>query len=230
MRGVIRKCLGVCAGLLLLAPASALAGTASVEDGIARYDGAFGEVNNVTVSEGSSIDLDGDGRPDRKAIVFHDSGAPVNGCDQIDPNRVACLVPIDSPRVRAGLGNKNDRIQPADPNMSLGFSVEGDLGDDVLIGTHRRDVLDGVGGNDTLRGRNGNDALEGANGNDDLRGDAGQDDMLGGADNDTLDADDNAPLPGDVVPFDDADCGTGFDFVRYNAGDLITSCEQQLKD
>jgi Ca2+-binding RTX toxin-like protein len=230
MRGVIRKSLGVCAGLLLLVPGSALAGTASVDgDGIARYDASFGEVNNVTVDElpGSVADT--------KFVVFRDVVTVFLGENCVRPpgtpaTEAHCLVDEDVTRARAGLGNKNDRIQPVDPNISFGFSVEGDLGDDVLIGTQRRDVLDGVGGNDTLRGRNGNDALEGDTGNDDLRGDAGKDEMLGGADNDTLDADDNAPRPGDVVPFDDADCGTGFDFVRYNAGDLITSCEQQLKD
>lgn len=220
MKGVIRKGLGVCAGLMLLAPASALAGTASVENGLARYDASFGETNNVTVSELPGISTS------TKFVVFNDSGAEVDadGCSSLNAHTAACLVPITSSRALAGLGNKNDRIQPNVPDLSFGFSVEGDLGDDVLIGTQQRDLLDGVGGNDTLRGRSGNDVLEGASGNDDLRGDAGADDvMLGGPGDDRLDADDNAPD-------DDAFCGEGFDFVRYNDGDLISSCEEQLND
>lgn len=225
MKGVIRKSLGLCAGLLLLVPASALAGTASVENGIARYDAAFGEVNEVTVSELPGF-RNAEGELVNKFVVFTDTGADVvgDGCVSFSDHSAGCLVDAASSRAKAQLGNKNDRIEPDDPNLSFGFSVESGLGDDVLIGTHKRDVLDGEGGNDTLRGRNANDSLQGAGGNDDLRGDAGaDDDVQGGSGNDKLDVDDNAPD-------DDANCGDGFDFVRYNGGDLITSCEQQLED
>ena len=67
MRGVIRKSLGVCAGLLLLVPATALAGQASVVGGIPRYDASFGETNNVTVGE-----LPGP-TSTTKTIVFRDA-------------------------------------------------------------------------------------------------------------------------------------------------------------
>ena len=209
MRGVIHKGLGVCAGLLLLAPASALASTVSVEDGIARYDASFGEINNLTVSEAPGINAN------TKHIVFHDSGAVIKGCNAVDDHTAACLVPLSSSKIRAGLGNKNDRMEPVDPNISVGFSVEGDQGDDVLIGTQRRDILDGVDGNDTLRGRNANDVLEGANGDDDLRGDAGPDVMQGGSGNDVLNGDDNAG--GDSI-----DCGESWfddDFALFNGDD-----------
>jgi Ca2+-binding RTX toxin-like protein len=228
MRGVIRKSLGVCAGLLLLAPASALAGEATVENGIARYDAYFGEINNVTVSELPGITAA------TKFVLFTDTGAEVDvdGCNSLGAHTAACLVAIDSSRANAGLGNKNDRIEPARPDISVGLNVEGDLGDDVLIGTQNRDVLDGVGGNDTLRGRSGNDALQGANGNDDLRGDAGLDDMQGGAGNDELNGDDNAG--GDSI-----DCGEDAgddDFALFNGDDpgdpgdlgdlLFANCER----
>jgi Ca2+-binding RTX toxin-like protein len=225
MRGVIRKGLGVCAGLLLLAPASAFAGTASVDNGLARYDAAFGEVNDVSVYELPGF-RDAQGKLLNKLVVFVDTGAQVtgDGCAEFSDHSAACLVDAESSRAQVQLGNKNDRLEPVDPNISVGFSAEGGFGDDVLIGTHNRDVLDGESGNDTLRGRNKNDALQGGIGNDDLRGDAGPDDaLLGGAGDDKLDVDDNASD-------DDADCGDGFDFVRYNPGDLITDCEQQLQD
>ena len=66
MKGVIRRSLGLTAGLLLLVPASALAGEASVENGIPRYQAANGKTNNVTVSELPGPD------PTLKTIVFED--------------------------------------------------------------------------------------------------------------------------------------------------------------
>src|SRR5688572_13503653 len=112
MRGVIRKSLGVCAGLLLLAPASALAGEATIENGTARYDGYFGEVNTVTVSEQPGITAG------TKFVLFTDSSAEVDvdDCSSLGAHTAACLVAINSLRVNAGLGNKNDRIEPARPD------------------------------------------------------------------------------------------------------------------
>ena len=224
MRGVIRKSLAMAAGLLFLVPASALAGEASVVDGIARYDAYFGETNTVTVAELAGTNTA------NKTIRFIDAVeiVPRGGCFHPGESEriVDCVVPNTSGLVRAGLGNHDDRIEPVTPETSFGLSVEGDIGNDVLIGTQKRDVLDGVGGDDTLRGRSGNDALQGANGNDDLRGDAGLDTMQGGAGNDKLDGDDNAG--GDSI-----DCGEDWgddDFAVFNAGDvLFANCERQLQ-
>jgi Ca2+-binding RTX toxin-like protein len=219
MRGVIRKTLGLAAGLLLLVPASALAGVATVENGIPRYDAYFGEANNVTVSEAPGPTAN------TKTIIFSDV-VPVDadpGCADLAGNAVGCIVPVTTGLARAELGNQNDRIQPIVPDLSVGFSVQGDFGNDTLIGTQRRDVLDGVGGNDTLRGRSGNDALQGANGNDDLRGDAGLDSMEGGAGDDVLNAVDNEDDPR-------VDCGEDAgddDFALHDAGDvLFANCER----
>jgi Ca2+-binding RTX toxin-like protein len=223
MRGAIRKSLGLCAGLLLLIPASALAGEASVVGGIARYDADSGETNKVTVAE-----LPGNNPAVNKTIRFVDAVKidPRGGCFRPFENTVRivdCIVPLSSGLVRAGLGNQDDRLEPVDPNTSFGFSVEGDVGNDVLIGTQKRDVLDGVSGDDTLRGRSGNDALEGASGNDDLRGDAGDDEMLGGAGDDVLDGDDNG------LGDDNIDCGESWfddDLGIFNTDDTVSNCER----
>jgi Ca2+-binding RTX toxin-like protein len=212
MKGVIRKSLGVAAGLLLFVPASALAGHASVEDGIARYDAAFGETNNVMVGE----------LPDPsggKLVVFRDV-VPItvggNCSNPIGvPNEARCLVADGVTRARAGLGNRDDRIAASTtiPPSTFGLSVEGDLGEDTLLGTAQRDVLDGVGGNDVIRGRAGNDGLEGGNGADDVKGEGG-DDVLNG----------NDGSGGDLL-----DCGETTDdddFATYNQGDTVFSnCE-----
>ena len=210
MRGVIRKSLGVCAGLLLLVPATALAGEASVVGGIPRYDASFGETNNVTVGE-----LPGP-TSNTKTIVFRDAVFIGEGpnCFEVTLLETHCVAPIDTALVRSGLGNRDDRIAPSitQPPLSFGLSVEGDLGEDTLLGTAQRDVLDGVGGNDLIRGRNGADHVEGGNGEDDVRGENG---------NDLVDGDDGDP--GD----DPLDCGAGDDLAIFNQGDTVSSnCER----
>jgi Ca2+-binding RTX toxin-like protein len=210
MKGVIRKSLAVAAGLLFLVPASALAGTASVEDGIARYDAKFGETNRVTVGELP-------GPVGGKLVVFRDV-VPIdvegNCSNPIGvPNEARCLVEDGVTRARAGLGNRDDRIEAnaTIPPRTFGLSVEGDLGDDTLLGTAQRDVLDGNGGNDVIRGRNGNDHVEGGNGQDDVKGENGND-VVEGNDGD----------PGDAL-----DCGADDDLAIFNQGDTVSSnCEQ----
>jgi Ca2+-binding RTX toxin-like protein len=209
MKGVIRKTLGVTAGLLLLVPASALAGQASVTGGIPRYEGSFGETNNVTVGELPGL------VPGTKTIVYRDV-VPITvsgNCVNNGQFEARCAAPIGTGLARAGLGNKDDRIAPSTtiPPSTFGMSVEGDLGEDTLLGTAQRDVLDGVGGNDVIRGRNGDDHVEGGNGKDDVKGENG---------NDLLDGDD-----GD--PGDSLDCGADDDLAIFNQGDTVFSnCEQ----
>jgi Ca2+-binding RTX toxin-like protein len=213
MRGVIRKGLGICAGLLLLAPASALAGEASVVNGVPRYQASFGETNNVTVGELlSSI-------PGTKTIVYRDV-VPVTvaaNCASNGQFEAHCTVPNGTTLARAGLGNRNDRIAPSTsiPPATFGISSEGDLGNDVLLGTRQRDLLDGVGGEDTIRGRAGDDGLEGGNGKDDLGGEAGDD---------VLNADDGSA--GDTL-----DCGADDDLAIFNLGDTVSAstCESLLQ-
>jgi Ca2+-binding RTX toxin-like protein len=249
MRGVIHKTLGVAAGLLLLAPASALAGQASQDPGgIARYQGFANEANNVLVGElpGPSATT--------KTVVFTDVAVPIttaanSNCIRPNPNTshvVHCFVPAGTTLVRVALEDENDRLQPdpVNPPRTIRFSSEGDTGNDIMIGTVNRDVLDGESGIDDINARAGNDAVQGgsgdddldgsvgddtvdgAGGNDDVRGGLGRDTLIGAGGSDNLHADDNAPG-------DSADCGETLfdnDFVRYNAGDLIANCERQLQD
>ena len=217
MRGVIRKSLGLTAGLLLLVPASALAGEASVTGGIPRYSAYFGESNNVTVGE-----LPGPTSA-TKTIVYTDV-VPIDvgpNCFHPNPNSsrvVHCVVSAGTTLARAGLGNRDDRIAPSTsiPPTTFGESVEGDLGNDVLLGTTQRDLLDGVGGDDVIRGRAGDDGLEGGNGEDDIKGEGGDD---------TLNADDNSA--GDLL-----DCGSGLDdSAVFDLGDTVnTTCETQTQN
>lgn len=69
---------------------------------------------------------------------------------------------------------------------SLGCTVIGTSGRDVLRGTRKRDVICGLGGHDQLYGLAGNDKLVGGDGNDRLFGGAGDDALIGGLGNDYL--------------------------------------------
>ena len=240
MKGVIRKGLGVGAGLLLLVPASALAGTASLDPGgIPRYQAAANEVNNVHVGE-----LPGTSSAN-KTVVFMDA-VPIQvggGCFHPNPNTsrvVHCITPAFNTLARIALEDESDRLQAAAVNApaSIRFSSEGADGNDVMTGTVNRDVLDGESGLDDINAKAGNDAVQGGIGDDDLdgsvgddlvdggdgndkvRGGLGLDRLIGGFGDDFLHADDDAP-------FDRAECGAGHDAVLYNAGDVIADCEQQ---
>lgn len=120
--------------------------------------------------------------------------------------------PVDSfPRSGIGTiyvlgGEGGDRISAA--GTDLATDMDGQGGDDAIVGgsyldTIRggigNDTISGGGGKDTLFGDAGNDKLHGDGGNDTLSGGEGDDLLVGGADHDTLDGDGgNDELRGDV--------------------------------
>ncbi|MDD2950190.1 MAG: calcium-binding protein [Sulfuricurvum sp.] len=83
--------------------------------------------------------------------------------------------------------------------------VNGNVGNDTLIGSLADDSLNGGKGDDALYGGNGNDQLDGGSGNDILDGEAGSDSMSGGDGNDTYYVDDT----GDNVSENNSDVTTG---------------------
>lgn len=64
--------------------------------------------------------------------------------------------------------------------------LDGNRGDDLLWGQDGDDLLRGGAGGDTLNAGNGGDTLEGGSGAELLRGEAGDDRLVGGADKDRL--------------------------------------------
>jgi Ca2+-binding RTX toxin-like protein len=231
--GAITVCLGA-----LAAPGSALAGTASILDGNARYDAANGETNHVRIAQLPGGLFTTYRFTDPAGVV---AGA---GCtlSATVPGAAECTLPVAS-RARVNLRDGNDSVAPAaaDP-LFASLSSEGDQGDDTMIGGPARDVLDGNAGNDRMRGGDGNDGMTGATGDDTVNGEGGPDIVdgdagddlviggtgadrhLGGLGSDTLNADDNAG--GDFL-----DCGGSFiapgnDLAIYNPGDTVSSnCE-----
>jgi Ca2+-binding RTX toxin-like protein len=85
------------------------------------------------------------------------------------------------------LGDGNDYFENRTPLMA---DVEGNAGNDTLIGGPSADGLDGGAGNDVLHGMGGNDYLFGGTGNDILRGGSGEDTLDGYVGDDTLYGDD----------------------------------------
>ncbi len=97
--------------------------------------------------------------------------------------------------------------------------IDGDSGDNVLVGTGVADTINGRGGDDYLYGLRGNDEVNGGDGRDQVDGGPGSDDLNGNDDNDFLDSVDRA---GD----DTVNCGTGSDDVAADRGDTVRgNCE-----
>lgn len=118
-----------------------------------------------------------------------------------------------------------------------------DTTNDTMTGTSGTDTLNGGGGTDTLSGGAGNDTMNGGAGNDSLSGGkgidtesggaggdhitggCGKDKLYGNAGNDVIDARDPNCSMGDLIK-----CGSGYDTVYYNHGDLVnTDCERRRK-
>ena len=126
-------------------------------------------------------------------------------------------------------GDGNDILTAAGADIGIvRLSLNGDNGNDSLIGSNGGDTLDGGAGNDaanggagndTIRGGTGsdqiggglgNDSIDGGDGNDSANGDAGNDSILGGNGNDNLKGADGA---------DTLDGGAGNDNLNGMAGD-----------
>jgi uncharacterized delta-60 repeat protein len=99
-------------------------------------------------------------------------------------------------------------------------TLDGGDGRDSLLGGAAADVLLGGSGNDTLFGGRGADTLRGGDGNDYLNGGPGADQLFGDAGNDQVFALDSA--------IDTIDGGGGFDRVKADVDDLLTSAEGLL--
>lgn len=83
------------------------------------------------------------------------------------------------------MGNDNDTYRGRRDGFVDG-DIEGEAGNDKLIGASQADTMLGGAGNDTLRGAGGDDDLRGDNGNDKIWGGSDDDYLNGGSGKDTL--------------------------------------------
>jgi Ca2+-binding RTX toxin-like protein len=200
----------------------------ATSSGTAVWPGDYTDASGrVTIPAGQTsvsvpVQVDGDSEPEPNETFSIDISAPTNAT-------------LDTAHAVGTITNDDG---------SMGCTISGTEGDDVLTGTNANDVICGFGGADVIRGSGGNDILIGGAGRDVLYGEAGQDvlrgqegnDLLdGGSDNDTLIAYvGKDTLTGgygadslnakDGVGDDSLDGGNGTDTCASDSGDVVKSC------
>lgn len=107
---------------------------------------------------------------------------------------------------------QNVSLQDVFTVINLPEIINGDVGDNDLIGTDRDSTIIGSGGHDLLVGNGGNDTLNGGDGRDTIIGGAGDDVMTGGFGTDTFVFDVQDP-GSDVV--EDLDSGDTIQLVGF---------------
>jgi Ca2+-binding RTX toxin-like protein len=122
-----------------------------------RVRAADGELNKLSLSHDAGTVTVGDATADL------DAGS---GCAQVGPREVTCALTGGAPRVEAMLGDGDDEVTVIG---ALPVKVDGDGGDDTLVGGDGADKLDGGPGSDHLDGGAGVDAYEGGSGDDEIR-------------------------------------------------------------
>lgn len=114
------------------------------------------------------------------------------------------------------------------PAPNPGVTLNGEAGDDMLVGGAGDDRLTGFGGNDQLDGQDGNDTLLGGEGSDVLIGGVGNDNLVGGSFFDTSGSDTLLGGPGNDQLSgsggnDDLDGGDGRDSLfGLDGNDVLT--------
>ncbi|MEO6570140.1 MAG: hypothetical protein ABIO83_01190 [Ilumatobacteraceae bacterium] len=88
----------------------------------------------------------------------------------------------NGPPPAAGTGTPDNTAIP----FTIGVTLSGGDGNDVIQGGDGADTLNGDGDNDRLEGGNGNDTLNGGPGVDTLNGEGGEDTLSGGDDADQI--------------------------------------------
>lgn len=124
-------------------------------------------------------------------------GLPICANPPGNPNELVCPTTLVSGfGVNAGAG---DDVVVVGRAVPVPVALQGDLGDDVLVGGAGDDKcpntlsalgklcgLNGGPGNDRLIGRRGDDTLIGESGDDVLRGGSGDDTLIGGSGNNDI--------------------------------------------
>jgi Ca2+-binding RTX toxin-like protein len=123
-------------------------------------------------------------------------------------------------------------------STQIGATVDGDDGNDVILGTANADTISGGkghdyifagGGNDSVTGGDGNDVIIGGKGNDTLHGDAGNDVISGADGDDQLFGDAGNDLLFGAAGSDKVDGGAGTDRALKQGNDTFTHVEKVWK-
>jgi hypothetical protein len=103
---------------------------------------------------------------------------------------------------------------PGEDGVATAKTYNGTAADNILRADKGDNYMYGRGGDDRMYGNGGNDKMFGGPGNDKMFGGPGSDRISGGAGNDRI------VVAGDQAK-DQVYCGTGYDTVVANRGDII---------
>lgn len=170
--------------------------------------------SQVTLStEGKQTVLDAGGGDDKIDVAQRRDG----GLSVTTNGETFQLTATESKNLTIRGGTGADTIT-LDTGVTIGVTIEGGDGKDIIFGGAGADIIsggrdsdyiEGRGGNDRLNGDEGRDTLYGLDGNDTIRGGAGNDYIDGGKGNDYLYGQDgNDAVSG----------GLGDDFITGNRG------------
>jgi Ca2+-binding RTX toxin-like protein len=215
----------LCVALAL--PASASAGTVSLSGGRMSFLADDGVANTITVTGTSGQITVRDAGHDILLTPFTDANSK---CSHPTSDSATC--PATSVEVSAG--DLDDTIDATganiagDPTIGSVF-LNGEDGNDTILGGPSTDTLSGDNGNDNLHGAGGGDFLTGGDGNDSLSGGPGDDSFevvaFATMGNDTIDGGDGndtlvQPERGFSAVGDGADTfngGPGIDTADYSS-------------
>ena len=143
-----------------------------------------------------------------------------------DADTTADIVVTSADRLWFALGAGDDTLADcgtSSPPATLRMIVNGDAGDDTLIGGEGDDSLTGGLGNDVMHGGNGDDGLNAGDGADVLYGEGGADVLTGGAGHDS----EHGGVGNDLFRMGASDDGN--DIVGGGAGvDEVTYAQRTL--
>ena len=162
-----------------------LLGTAGFDTAVVNGTGA---ADSLTVSQNAARQLTVS--QGAASLVFNAvslSNVVLNGNGGNDSITIGSLPDTLAVVLTVNGGDGNDTLSAAGASLGMTrLQINGNAGNDSLIGSVSGDALDGGDGDDTLLGGLGNDVLLGGAGIDRLTGDAGDDSLNGGDDNDVL--------------------------------------------
>jgi hypothetical protein len=167
--------LAVVIGVLLAVPSASQAATVSVTGGVVKYAAVAGRVSNINMQQsGATVTLSRVIATDEDPLTIV---APCTGT----ADTASCP---NVGRVEVNAGDMSDRIEAAVGIPRVGISVpviiNGEEGNDALVGGAGEDTLDGGAGDDDLDGLGGDDNLLGRDGDDILKPNSGKDTVSGG--------------------------------------------------
>lgn len=133
-------------------------------------------------------------------------------------------------RVTIDAENGNDRIDCT--TLKIQVSIDGDQGDDTIIGSEKSDRIDGGPGEDSINGGKGHDKVRGEEDDDIVRGGKGNDTVEGNAGEDRLTGDENDDFldANDDIFEDTVNGGTGIDRAHVDDAGVTDDVEDTIED